>query len=56
MKVKILFVLLLCISSCTSLKNKKEFRGVWIATVENMNWPKTKGVGQKVIHKQKKSI
>ena len=54
MKVKILFVLLLCITSCTSLKNKKEFRGVWIATVENMNWPKTKGVGQKVIHKQKK--
>jgi uncharacterized lipoprotein YddW (UPF0748 family) len=34
----------------------KEFRGVWIASVININWPKTRGIGKSVEEKQKKEF
>jgi len=42
---KIAFLLALLLSSCTLFKSnipqpKREFRGVWIATVVNIDWPK----------------
>ena len=54
-------LLLACIfilASCSVLKNKtpqpeREFRGVWIATVANIDWPKN---GNDPIEKQKKDF
>ena len=38
-------------------KNKKpEFRGVWIASVVNINWPKTVGIGKDVEKAQKQEF
>src|SRR5687768_14929078 len=35
----IIILLLLLILSRSDAQNKKEFRGVWIATVDNLDWP-----------------
>ena len=35
---------------------KREMRTVWIATVSNIDWPKTVGTGATVIAKQKKEL
>ena len=39
----------------TKIKDR-EFRGVWIASVVNINWPKTRGVGEDVEEKQKQEF
>ncbi len=53
---KTFFLLLLFFTSCSVLKTKipqpkTEFRGVWVATVVNIDWPKS---GFDAIEKQKK--
>lgn len=40
----LIFTFLLCVSSVFSAKEQREFRGVWIATVDNINWPSKKGL------------
>lgn len=45
-KYVVIFLFLLCLSSCGIFKSgishpKTEFRGVWIATVVNIDWPKS---------------
>lgn len=52
---KIAFLLVLLLSSCSLFKSnipqpKREFRGVWIATVVNIDWPKS---GSDLWEKQK---
>lgn len=37
-------------------KEKPEFRGVWIASVVNMNWPKTIGIGKNIEKAQKREF
>ncbi|MBT8298034.1 MAG: family 10 glycosylhydrolase [Maribacter sp.] len=52
-----LLLLVLCYTSCSVFKPipqpKNEFRGVWVATVVNIDWPKS---GQDLIEKQKKDF
>lgn len=40
----LIFTFLLCITSLLGKDTKREFRGVWIATVDNINWPSKKGL------------
>ncbi len=35
---------------------EKEMRGVWIASVLNINWPKKQGVGENIVGEQKKEF
>lgn len=37
-------------------KENPEMRGVWIASVVNINWPRTVGTGKKVMEEQKKEF
>ena len=58
MKQILASVVILCILSCSSYKpqksgEKKEFRGIWIATVVNIDWPKT---ANDDVDKQKKDF
>lgn len=47
------FLLLLPLMSFTQINKDREFRGVWIATVENIDWPSKKGLSTE---QQKKEI
>ncbi|WP_297406174.1 family 10 glycosylhydrolase [uncultured Cetobacterium sp.] len=40
----LIFTFLLCITSIFGKDTKREFRGIWIATVDNINWPSKKGL------------
>lgn len=54
--VSLALLLLLLLSSCTTLKQKlpeKEFRGFWVATVVNIDWPAN---GKDSVEKQKKDF
>src|SRR5258706_12290706 len=44
MKKSFLIILIILITGCTyiSAQVKYEFRGVWVATVDNIDWPSTK--------------
>lgn len=57
MAKKFLFLLLFLAISCSTLKYEKhpreEFRGVWVATVVNIDWPKS---GNDATEKQKKDF
>ena len=47
----LLCLFLISFSFVFSKDNKREFRGVWIATVDNINWPSKQGLS---IEEQKK--
>ena len=40
----LLCLFLISFSFVFSKDNKREFRGVWIATVDNINWPSKQGL------------
>ena len=56
-KKTFLFAVLLCLVSCKVFKPipqpKREFRGVWVATVVNIDWPKN---GQDAIEQQQQDF
>lgn len=55
MKIKkLVYISILCCVSCTSVKyNQTEFRGVWVATVVNIDWPKS---SEDSVQKQKEDF
>lgn len=54
MKIKVFLVFLFCFSTLLSLaQDKPEFRGVWIATIDNIDWP---AYGQWDAEKQKQDF
>ena len=58
MTKKLLVLFLLALTSCGVFKSnipqpKREFRGVWIATVANIDWPKN---GLDTVEKQKQDF
>lgn len=54
MKIKVFFVFIFCFSTLLSLaQDKPEFRGVWIATIDNIDWP---AYGQWDAEKQKQDF
>jgi uncharacterized lipoprotein YddW (UPF0748 family) len=53
----ILLVALLCpMAMMAQEAQKREVRTVWVATVSNIDWPKTRGTSASVITKQKKQL
>ena len=46
MKIKyaVLFILLLLASACPARETRHEVKGVWIATVQNLDWPSNPGL------------
>ena len=59
-KIKTFFivaiVLLSAVKAVSAEQPKREFRSVWIATVANIDWPKTKGTSASVVNSQKSSL
>ena len=65
MKKIIGILILLILAGCSGVdkkaslvneREKPEFRGVWIASVVNINWPKTVGIGKDTRRKQKREF
>lgn len=65
MKKLFSIVFLLLLVGCSGINTRKrdikegkkpEFRGVWVASVVNINWPKTLGIGKKVEQIQKQEF
>ncbi len=55
-KYFILFLVLTVISSAQVNSTKREMRGVWVATVGNIDWPNTTGTGASTIQSQKNDL
>ena len=47
------FSLLFCFNLCAQIAPKREFRGVWVATVNNIDWPSKSGL---TTDQQKKEV
>ena len=51
-KLSVIILSIICVNVAISGQQKRELRGVWIATVANIDWPSKEAVGNAALQKQ----